>query len=240
MDIAAEQPSSPEAPSRQAAEDRPQCRFHHMRLRVGDRVHLAPPSHTGIGRLASTVVGWVEGQSLIVTTPHTAAGRLCLHAGEIVVVRAFTGRSAYAFRCTVLTGGPKACDYLYLSFPDVIDHVDVRNSPRFRIGIPARVSVPESAEPVQAVIDNIGTTGALLVCPTPLGEVGDSLQVAFDLVLHEIPVSLALQADIRSAEQGADGQHRHGVAFVEPAPNDRLILAALVWFNMYENPKLSA
>lgn len=239
MDTAAGQPSTHES-SQQPAADRPQCSFHQMRLKVGDRVQLAPPSHTGLGRLAATVVGWVDGQIFIVTNPHTAVGRLCLHAGEIVVVRAFTGRSAYAFRCTVLTGGPKACDHLYLSFPDTIDHVDVRSSPRFRIGVPARVSAAEGAEPAQVVIDNIGTTGALLVCETALGAVGDSLQVAFDLVLHEIPVSLVLRAEIRSVEQGADQRYRHGVAFVEPAPNDRLILAALVWFNMYENPKLSA
>jgi hypothetical protein len=243
MDTAIEEQTTHEVPARQLvgrAVDQPQCRFQDMRLKVGDRVQIEPPSQTGVGRVSAKVVGWVEGQIFILTVPYTAAGRLCLHPGENVVVRAFTGRSAYAFGCSVLAGGPKASDYLSLSFPDTIDHVDVRSSPRFRVGLPAQVSLAAGAEPVAATIDNVGTTGALLVCGSSLGNVGDSLQLAFDLVLHEVPVALALRAEIRSAEQGADQQYRHGVSFTEPGPNERLVLAALVWFNMYENPRLSA
>jgi Flagellar protein YcgR/PilZ domain len=229
--VAAEKPAS--------AARKAQYRFQDMRLKVGDRVQIEPPSQTGIGRLSCKVVGWVEGQSLILTVPHTPAGRFCLHAGENVVVRVFTGRSAYAFGCTVLSNCIKANDYLHLSFPGVIDGVDVRSSPRFRVALPAMAGSAAASERVQATIDNIGSTGALLVCADRLGEVGDSLEVAFDIVLHDVPVSLALRAQIRTVEEGSDQQHRHGVSFSEPTPNDRLVLAALVWFNMYENPKLS-
>ncbi|MGH8638867.1 MAG: flagellar brake protein [Burkholderiales bacterium] len=217
------------------------CQFRDMRLKVGDRVQIAPPEQIGAGRLSATVVGWVEGKSLILTIPQTPAGRLCLHAGEYVVVRAFTGRSAFAFSCTVLRSTVKPCDYLHLSFPDRIDGVGVRSSPRFRLGLPARVKLAQGSEAIQVTIDNIGSTGALLVCDRPLGATGDSVEVAFDVVLHDVPVSLALRAQIKTADQAADAAHyRHGVFFVEPSTNDRLILAALVWFNMYENPKLSA
>ena len=220
---------------------KPAFQFRDMRLKVGDRVQIEPPSQLGAGRVSAKVVGWVEGQNLILTIPQTPAGRLCLHAGEHVVVRAFTGRSAFAFSATVLRGTAKPVEFLQLSFPDRIDGVDVRSSPRFRLGLPASVRPAGGSEPVSATIDNIGSTGALLVCGTALGAVGDSIEMAFDIVLHEVPVSLALCAEIRTAEQGAESaQYRHGVSFVEPSTNDRLIMAALVWFNMYENPKLSA
>jgi hypothetical protein len=224
-----------------APEAKPPCRFRDMRLKVGDRVQIAPPAQTGAGRLSASVVGWVEGRSFIVTIPQTPVGRLCLHAGEIVVVRAFTGRSAFAFSCTVLRSTVQPCDYLHLTFPDRIDGVDVRSSPRFRLGLPAQVKPAAGAEAIQATIDNIGSTGALLVCDNPLGATGDTVEVAFDVVLHEIPVSLALRAEIKTVDQSAGGaQVRHGVFFLEPSTNERLTLAALVWFNMYENPKLSA
>jgi Flagellar protein YcgR/PilZ domain len=219
---------------------KPPFQFRDMRLKVGDRVQIEPPTQLGTGRVSAKVVGWVEGQNLILTIPQTPAGRLCLHAGEFVVVRAFTGRSAFAFSCTVLRGTAKPIDFLHLSFPDRIDGVDVRSSPRFRVGLPAEVHAAEGSEAVQATIDNIGSTGALLVCANPLGAIGVTVQVAFDIVLHEVPLSLALQAEIRTAERAVDtAQYRHGVSFVEPSANDRLVLAALVWFNMYENPKLS-
>jgi hypothetical protein len=220
---------------------KPAFQFRDMRLKVGDRVQVEPPAQLGAGRVSAKVVGWVDGQSLILTVPQTPAGRLCLHAGEYVVVRAFTGRSAFAFSCTVLRGTVKPVDFLHLSFPDRIDGVDVRSSPRFRVGLPARLQAAQGSEPVPATIDNIGSTGALLVCGTALGAIGDLVEVAFDIVLHEVPVSLALRAQIRTAERAVDsGQYRHGVSFVEPSTHDRLILAALVWFNMYENPTLSA
>ena len=244
MITATDEPSlQPAAPpvTATAPDAKPSCRFRDMRLKVGDRVQIAPPEQLGAGRLSASVVGWVEGKSLILTIPQTPAGRLCLHAGENVVVRAFTGRSAFAFTCTVLRSTVQPCDYLHLTFPDRIDGVDVRSSPRFRVELPARVTLAQGGEAVQATIDNIGSTGALLVCDSPLGATGDSVEVAFDVVLHDVPVSLALRAEIKTADQAADtAQYRHGVFFLEPSTNDRLVLAALVWFNMYENPKLSA
>lgn len=216
-------------------------RFRDMRLKVGDLVQVQPPAEIGVGRVSARVVGWVEGQSLLLTIPQLPLGRLRLCAGERMVVRAFTGRSAFAFSCTTLRGTARPSDYLYLSFPDRIDGVDVRSSPRFRLKAPARVTPAQAIESVHATIDNIGSTGAMLVCETALGAVGEVMQIAFDVVLHDIPVSLALRAEIKTADRAADsGQYRHGVYFFEPSRNDQLVLAALVWFNMYENPGLSA
>jgi hypothetical protein len=243
MTTAIEEPSlDPAIAGRpRAAAARPPCRFSDMRLKVGDRVQVEPPAQMGAGRVSAKVVGWVDGKSLILTVPQTPTGRLCLHAGECVVVRAFTGRSAYAFSCTALRSTIKPSEYLHLSFPDRIDGVDVRSSPRFRVALPAQVRLSEDSEPHPATIDNIGSTGALLVCGHPLGAVGDGLHVAFEVVLHDVPASLNLRAQIRTAEQAPGAaQYRHGVVFVEPGDHDRLILAALVWFNMYENPKSSA
>lgn len=218
---------------------KPPLHFRDMRLKVGDRVQLEPPAHAGAGRVTARTVGWIEGQSLILTVPQTAAGRLCLQAGERIVVRVFTGRSAFAFGATPLRNTTKASDYLHLSFPDAIDGVDVRSSPRIRLCLKAKAAAG-GTPPVDATIDNIGSTGALVVCREPLGAIGGRIELGFDLVLHEVPVSLALKAEIRSVEEAGGNVHRHGVAFVDCSPNDRLVLAALVWFNMYENPKLSA
>jgi hypothetical protein len=212
-------------------------RFRDMHLKVGDRVQLEPPPHAQLGRLSSLVVGWVERQSLILTVPRTASGRLSLQPGELVVVRAFTGRSAYAFCCSVLRKAANPLDYLHLSFPEAIDGVDVRTSPRFRLRMPAKIAA-KGATAVAALIDNMGATGASVACGEPLGRVGERIEVAFDLVLHDVPVALALQAEIRAVD-AAGGVHRHGVCFVDPSPNDRLVLAAFVWFNMYENPEAS-
>lgn len=232
-DEARTQTSAPPTP-----EQRPSWRFCDMHLKVGDPVQVELPAH--LGRVSVRVVGWVEGHCLILTVPHTASGRLGLHIGENVVVRVFTGRSAFAFRCAVLRSTLKPSDYLHLSFPTTIDGVHVRSSPRVRIALPASATPAAGSEARAVSVDNIGSTGALLVSPSRLGGPGDRIEVAFDLVLHDVPVSLALQAEIRSEDTDDRGMVRHGVAFVAPGPNDRLALAALVWFHMYENPQLRA
>ena len=218
----------------------PGLRFRDMRLKVGDRVQIEPPSQTGVARATAKVVGWVEGHSLILTVPSAASGRVCLQAGEAVIVRAFTGRSAFAFSCSVRRSVTRASDFLLLSFPDTIDAVDVRSSPRFRVGLAAHVTTAGGPAPFPATIDDLSATGARIVCDSPLGDVGDELRVAFGFVLHDVPVKLALRAAIRTVDETEPLRYRHGVAFVEPSDNDRLVLAAFVWFNMYENPKLSA
>jgi c-di-GMP-binding flagellar brake protein YcgR len=232
------------APERTPAHDaRPACSFRDMRLKVGDRAQLEPPPRAGSERVPVRVVGWIENESLIVTVPQSPRGRLTLLEGEDVMLRVFTGQSAFAFRCAVLKRNSQAFDFLQLTFPDHVEGVAVRNSPRVRIGLPAKVTGASGGTPMDARIDNLGATGALLDSFAPLGARGDSLKVDFDMVLHEVPVSLSLSATIRSAQtdepsEGAP-RHRCGVSFVELTPNDRLILASLVWFHMYENPKLA-
>jgi hypothetical protein len=114
---------------------------------------------------------------------------------------------------------------------------------------PAAAPAPEPApgitfQEMRLCVENISTTGALLVSGEPLGAVGEAVKLDFGFLLHEVPVSLSLNCVVRStkSDQDAAGASRysHGVSFEDPAPNDRLMLAALVWFHMYENPRLAA
>jgi hypothetical protein len=218
--------------------------FQDMRLRVGDRAQLEPPAQTGVGRLQVSVVGWVAGGCLIVTAPRTARGRLDLRAGEIVLLRAFTGRRAFAFRCTVLKRNAPPFDYLHLSFPDRVQGLDVRNAPRVRVGLPAKAAPAGAKGEIALQIENLSATGALLVAPEPLGAIGETVNLALEFTLHEIPVPLSLACAIRSirSEQDGAGEPRnfHGVSFEGLSNSDRLMLSAFVWFQMYENPGLAA
>ncbi len=213
--------------------------FAEMRLKVGDPVHLEPPRRVAGGRATVTVLGWLEGRSVIVTAPENAAGRLVLHDGESVLLRAFTGRSAYAFRSTVLKAAHQPYHHLHLSFPDGIESVAIRASPRCRVRLPVRISAGDSA-PGQGTILNIGTTGALIETAGAPGKEA-LVQLVFSLELHGVPVSLDLRAQICGAKgsPAGDGAPRSqfGVEFKELQPNDRLVLASLVWYLMHEHPR---
>lgn len=215
------------------------CSFADMRLKVGDRAQLSPPAQMAVARLPVRIVGWVEGRSLITSAPATATGRLALQKDEHVLLRVFTGSSAFAFRSTVLKALRPPFEYLHLSFPDRVEALEIRNSPRYRVDLPAKAG-PAGGEPAaKARVDNLSATGALVSSESPLGQVGGKLRVAFDFELHGVPSSLSLDATIKSAKppEGEGGRHLHGVAFDAPAPNDQLLLRALVWYEMYEHPR---
>jgi len=230
------------APSKPAAPPKPAVRtFTDMRMRVGDRAQLEPPSQMGAGRVPVKVVGWVDGHSLIVSAPRTSSGRLTLQAGENVMLRVFTGSCAYAFKSTVLKATRPPFEYLHLTFPDRIEGQEVRASSRYRVNLPATAVRASGGSGVDAKIDNISTSGALVESLETLGAPGEDIRLEFAFELHGVPAALKLDCTIRTTKsvEDASGEllHQQGVSFKEAAPNDTLVLRALVWFEMYEHPK---
>lgn len=215
--------------------------FADMRVKVGDRAQLEPPPQMNAGRVTVKVVGWVEGHSLIVTAPRARTGRLVLQAGEHALLRVFTGTSAFAFKSTVLKTSRPPFEYLHLSFPDNIERLEVRSSPRFRVDLPAAITPAGGATKAEGTIRNLSTTGALLEAADPIGNVGEEIRIEFKFRLHGVPTELKLGATIRTTKSADDltgtPQHQHGVSFNEMPPSDLMILSALVWYEMHEHPR---
>ena len=216
----------------------PSC-FADMHIKVGDPLHLEPPRPVAGGRATASLLGWLDGASVMVTAPVNAAGRLALQEGELLVLRAFTGRSAFAFRATVLRVAYQPFAYLHLSFPDKIDVAAIRSSPRCRVSLPARIGA--GGRSCDGRIVNIGTNGALIETAGPVSKDQSPIQVAFSFELHGVAVALDLQADLCgekiTPEGGGESRCQYGVAFTRMQPNDRLILGSLVWYRMYEDPR---
>jgi hypothetical protein len=132
-----------------------------MRLKVGGQVHLELSQTISGGRAVATVLGWLEGVGLMVAAPQNSTARLRMLEGEIVLLRAFTGKSAFAFRATVLKAAHQPFQYFHLSFPDKVETVEIRSSPRCSVHMPATISA-DGKNVGHGNILNIGTTGALI------------------------------------------------------------------------------
>ena len=99
-------------------------------------------------------------------------------------------------------------------------------------------ATPAGGKPISGLIDDIGTTGALVVSAQQFGEKGGRIGLDFSLTLHGVRASLSLKAVVRSIRSESDPPRwLHGVQFEELEDNDRLILGSLVWYQMYEHPR---
>ncbi len=210
-----------------------------MRLKIGDMLPLEGRQAFAGGQANVGLIGWLEPVSLIVTLPRNAAGLVPLDIGDQVTLRAFTGKSAFAFRTTVVRVAYQPFGYAHLRFPEKIDAVVIRTSFRHRMQLPAMVQ-HAGGSAVPALIRNIGTSGALIESTVPLDAAGTLFTMSTDFELHGVPVHLDLSATIRSARSQLDAAgataYQYGVEFQSLAPNDRLILGSLLWYEMHEHP----
>jgi len=217
--------------------------FAEMRLKVGDQVSLEPRHRIAGGRATVKVLGWLEGVSLMVTIPQNTAGRVFLQEDEQVLMRAFTGKSAFAFRTAVLRAAYQPFQYLHIGFPVEVERVQIRNSFRFRVNLPASIVLAGKRGRPGSIV-NIGTTGALIETPEAIDTDASSIRITTSFELHGAPVSLDLGATVRIAKSESLGhgmpRHLYGVEFNDLKPNDRLVLGSLLWYHMHEHPGSAA
>jgi len=222
--------------------------FADMHLNVGDQLHLEPPRWVAHERLTVNLLGWLDGVSLIISAPQKSGQRVVLQVDDMVVLRGFNGRNAFAFSAAVTNVSRRPFAHLHVSFPDKVECVAVRSSPRCRVRLPARITAGGAV--VEASILNIGTAGALIESANPLGEDAGAVRIAFSHKLHGVPVSFDLQATVCGAKSaappaesagaaGAAGApvYQYGVEFTDLQPNDQLMLGSLVWYTLHENPR---
>jgi hypothetical protein len=236
-----------ETPPEQTGEEKTGKRFvfDDMKLKAEDKLQLEPPPQLARERFLVKVIGFLRGASLLVTTPVTANGlRLQLLEGETVVMRSFSGQSAFGFACTIERVIKTPYEYLHLSFPDNIQGIVIRKAPRVKTRIIAAVqdNKPGATEQAPALISDISANGVSLDAKQALGKKGDILNLAFRVHLHNIDAYLSVKGIVRAVLSGdavdasKSGVIRHGIEFQELQPNDCVILQSMIYQQMIENP----
>lgn len=222
-----------------SAGQRNRCSLAETQLRVGDAMYLELPRMIEKRRATITLVGWLEGRCLIVTAPQDELIRQALQHSEDVVLRGFSGRTAYALRTAVMKPVHAPIQHLYLEYPAGVDCVTVRNSIRCRVALSAQMSIGDTEH--RCTIRNLSAHGALLETATPLqsGDVIDRISWSFEL--HGLPVEMALSGEIRRARPDAGGSPGHyGLQFRDLLPPEKLALVGFVTHQVLENPASAA
>lgn len=216
----------------------PLYQFEDMRLKVGDRLQVQLPSTVTQDRQIVKLIGYVDKQCLLVSTPSGAGFLKSLVEGDRIVVRIFSGQGAFGFVSFLDRIIRLPFEYLHLSFPREIQGLMIRKAPRVKTDI--SLSVDTSSGKVEAFVANLSATGMSLRTQTQLGAKGDEFSFTLPLALYDVKTELKLRGKIRAIMsiplQGGGEEHQFGIELVDVRPEETLILQSVVHHELAKNP----
>ncbi len=204
-------------------------------LQIGDVLQLqfAPPSEIQ-DRYATTLIGFMPGQSLIITTPRKQGRPIIVREGQSFTVRMLQGSNIFGFVARVLKSVSSPYPYLHLDYPDEVETAVVRNAPRVTTEIQAIASRPMEGDSTEhaVTITDISSTGSRVMYDRPLGEVGTVIQVAHPLRVCGSEDDLKVMGMIRNVREVTrdDGSRLfvHGIEFRGLTRFQEVLLCAYV------------
>lgn len=198
-----------------------QMEYSDLKLQVGEALQLQPRDGDA-RRLQVKLIGYLPRVSLLVTTPRVGDKVMIMREGQPFVVRMMVGNRIVGFATTVVRVCTRPFHYLHLSYPEEMEQITVRQAQRVRVKLFASVknSNPDfkSDKPQAATVVDISTTGALVVSPQQLGEVGDRLVMNCAFKVGGAEKLLPLPAILRNVqveqhdEEGKQDYY-HGLEF---------------------------
>jgi len=211
--------------------------FDEMKLPVGSRLQLQTSTDQNPERYIAKYLGHIKGVSLLVTTPTVDEKVLFIREGQTFIVRAFTGKTAFGFTASVMRVCNAPTPYLHLSYPKQLHGVEIRSAKRLAVNLIATVQKSGAAESesVPALIINVTPSGALVAAAQSLGNINDTVLVAFRIKLGPIDGYIETKGIIRSITPVDDATNdnkcsmHHGMQFNELQQNDILLLHSLAY-----------
>jgi len=178
------------------------------------------------------VIGYVEGESLLVTMPRENGALAKIFPHDDYIVRYFKGKNIVAFKTRVMHVAKVPFWHLYLEYPSSLEKVEIRQSERIAISITAQALV--EGQKYWSVIRDISAGGAQLVVNEEIGKPGEHLELFFDLQLSDIEREVHLVAVIRNVRLDKSSlnnkpEYHYGVEFVDPSEQDVVFVQGFVY-----------
>ncbi len=209
------------------------ARFRDMDLRVGQRVQLIVPDTLTL-KFYTTIIGWVEGEFLILRVPDEQGRTLHLKQGEALEIRLFSGVSVFAFATRLETLLLHPRNYMLMAFPKAITETRMRSHPRVRASLPVEVLGVDDqvGQWTDFRLDDLSGSGAAIVGPSTLGAAGARISLALKFQLHATgrEERVLMDASLQSVYplETPSARFRHGLKFESIDPRIVLLVQELL------------
>jgi len=146
----------------------------HQSLSIGTLLHLQPASQNPEGGFDVQLIGYMPGESLLVSQPINNTAAVKLVAGMAYQARIISGDSTYAFETEIVRICEQPFQYMHLRFPTGIQGVTLRRAQRTQVSASQLVlNMQDGSKTLSVTMLDISPLGACLVAERPLGKVGD-------------------------------------------------------------------
>jgi c-di-GMP-binding flagellar brake protein YcgR len=132
-------------------------------------------------KLKTTLVGFREEEYLIIQTPRKEGALFALPEAAEMIIRFLASGHVYGFPAHVLRVLGPPFYLTFLAFPQSIETVSLRDTPRLQVVLPI---TREGGDSLRECIVNVSRAGALLLLSRP-PQVGDVLTISFHLPTGE-------------------------------------------------------
>ena len=140
-------------------------------LPVGSEIQLVDPESKV--RMQSRLIGWGENECLMLEQPRRGDNAVQLAKGATVVGRGLYEGQIWGFRSTVLFQALQPFRILFLSYPEEIEELSLRKSPRIHTKLEVVLTVrkhefeklKDDPNAPRGVIKNISMDGCSISCP---------------------------------------------------------------------------
>jgi c-di-GMP-binding flagellar brake protein YcgR len=199
-----------------------------VRWQIGDAVTLqlkeAPEA-----RYSISLIGSLAGKSVLLSAPVKDGKYIHLRDGQIVIVRALSGRRAYAFATSVLKYQNLPYPYLHLACPREVRCTVIRRDARVEVDLDAFLIIG-TAPPAKISLLDI-SVGGVSGIGNFLGSGKDATgRLRFIVNVAGEERGLDLDVVLRMVEADADPHYaKYGLEFVDVSARDRVILSAFVY-----------
>jgi hypothetical protein len=199
-----------------------------VRWYVGETLYLQLIDNSAV-RYTVRMIGFVKNKTVFVTAPVTDGKFEFVRDGQTFVVRAFSGKKAYAFVTAAVKSVHSPHPYLHLAYPKEVRCTVVRKGVRAEVEIIAAVSIGSPERSSAAIITDLSMGGASATIKQMIGSKGEEGQIKFKVRAAGQDEFLNLKMVLRSVAPSENGEgFKHGFEFVDVAIHDRLILSAFV------------
>lgn len=206
-----------------------------MRMQPGEAIQLQGSSDED--RYVVRLIGYLKGRSLIVTNPVREGSSVYLREGQSFVARAFLGKQACAFPCSVMSSASKPYDHVHLTYPPEVRAITVRSGARVRLRTIVAIELEDGGSASGVIVD-MSVGGAQMMSRSPALAKDMRPVIKFKIEVGSLEYVMALPAQIcsvRSSDEDSDLGQAFGIRFVDVSAEDNLVLSAFVFQRLAEN-----